>query len=322
MVAGDINSGLHAVRYVLGERTPIANLRAAGVANIDLIRLASSGVHCFRQTDRGILDLAISSARLSLGDSGIPPREVDGLLFLTSSFKHPEYRESFGSELIRRLQLINACAHGICLQGCASLILGLRTAQAMIVSRQCRHILVVVADKICETGVPRVMPDAIVHSDGASSCVVSDEPNRYRLEESCILHDCECRDDGSPYALGDPERRAKHSFEVTSRVLRSSRVSIEEIDLVITNNINDHFYVWLRKALGMEASKIHDADLAATGHCLASDILIALAGILAARGSRLPRKVLLFASSQFSYAAMLLTASDSGWVSRSAPNGP
>lgn len=297
---------IYSIESALGDETPIAALRAAGVPNAELVRLAATGLVNYRRSGLGLLDLATAAARATLTRSGLRPDSIDALLFLTCSHKHPEFGEEMGGELVRRLGVTRAHLLGLCLQGCAGLIAGLTTARAMVSSGHCRHVLLIVADKICDTGVPRVMPNAVVHSDGASSCVVSGGPGRYRLGEAAIVPDCE-PPAGPDSAEPPPERRRRYAARAAVEALRRNDLAIGDVDLVVTNNLNQHHCAWLARALGVEYERVYGGHLGAIGHCLASDILISLGGLDAGVTPRGPGAILLCASSQTSHAAMVVT---------------
>jgi 3-oxoacyl-[acyl-carrier-protein] synthase III len=303
--------GIHAVRYVLGEQRRISALRACEVDRSELVRLAASGVLHFRQAQESLLELALAPALDTLNASGLSSTEIDALLLLTNSYKAEAFGEEMGNELLRRLGLINAYLHGVYLQGCADLILGLKTAQALVASGQCRHILMIVTDKVGEAGVPVVMCGSTVHSDAASSCLVSHgDDARYRLGSAAIIHAPVATQNGDDTTGGANEPLApKYACLAMERALAANRISREEIDLVLTNNLNQFFFTQVGEWLGLERRKIFDANLSAVGHCLASDILINLASLVEPSGEEERRNILLFATSRRSYAAMTLTRS-------------
>lgn len=265
----------------LGAHQPLSSLLSEGTPRRQLVQLAARGATGFHRAEQSIGELARAAARGALHRAEHDPAEVDVLLFATNSARSPEFDGDVAHELLGALGLERAHTHGVGLQNCGDGALALRTAAALVDSGQARHVLIVIADKVCDAGVPRIVNDAYLHSDGASACLVSGGGSGYRIAATRILQ--------AVAAPGQAIRADPMDIDVhLERFIEQGRAWVAQTmgvrvgpeHALISHNINRIFNHRLARAFGLAEERV--LGRFTRGHCLASDLLMNLEVLAAA----------------------------------------
>lgn len=287
---------IHGLASCLGDAAAVSSLAAEGASRELLLQLAVRGVSRFHRAGRPLLELATASARASLVAARLAPSDIDVLVFASSSLGLADRELDVAHGLLRALELDRAHVHGICFQNCGDGILALRTAEGLVASGQAGRVLIVIADRVCDTGVPRILEQAYVHSDGAASCVVERGAAGFAIGRSAIEHSDEPR----PLdALNLDLHLDRFAERARTRVAPGSAGAA--FDHVVTHNINRLFNHRLARLFGVPAERVVGGE--DLGHCLASDILINLAAV----ERRAARSVLVFTPTRRSFGVMALS---------------
>lgn len=294
--------GISAIAKVLGDSVPASKLQADGVDRRSLVELLARGIYNYSESKISMFEMALESAKKTIESSKHNKDDIDVLLLLTNSSQSSEFSENFGHRLLTELELHNAYLHGACYQDCGDLILGLKTAKALILSKEALNVLVVVVDKVFDGGYPRLVGNSVIHGDAASSCIVSESHIQFKLGPIVIRNNTNIQ--GSTDSILDFEDGLKsYSVNITKDVMAQSNISLSDIVLVITNNFNRVFSSRFSQFIGVRDDIVFTENISKTGHCLASDILINLSDI---GHEHKNGPALLFASSKRSYGALII----------------
>jgi len=285
---------IRGIASCLGNSIPTSSLIQDGIEPALVLQLAVKGTKSFRRSTETLFEMAMSTGLKSLKRADVTPASIDVLLFSSNSMGSAEFREDISHRLLRALGLSEAYVHGVCFQNCGDGILALRTAQALVASGQAKRALVIFADRVCDAGIPRIVKNAYIHSDGASSCVVEVHAVGFQIGRCRIIHSQE-EEIADPFDievnLDGFARRAKAMFAGEDG---------RGIELLVTHNINQIFNHRMARIFGLPPGKIIGFE--GEGHCLASDILINLGSLEDSHGKR----ILVFAPTRRSYGVLEL----------------
>jgi predicted naringenin-chalcone synthase len=123
--------------------------------------------------------LATQAAQRALADAGKTAAEIDAIIIATCTGYLCPGLSSYVSE--RLGMRANASTVDLVGQGCGAALPNLRTAHALIGSRQCKNVLSVCVE-VCSAAFyldddPGVLISACLFGDGAAAAVLSDSPN-------------------------------------------------------------------------------------------------------------------------------------------------
>jgi len=138
-------------------------------------------------------ELAARAARVALERSGIDAGAIDGLLISTcSGYLCPGLTSYVGERLGLRSDVIALDLVG---QGCGAALPNLRTGDALIAAKRCRHVLSICGE-VCSAALyidndPGVLVSACLFGDGAAAAVLSDAPGARSVEwvDGVSLHE-------------------------------------------------------------------------------------------------------------------------------------
>lgn len=271
--------GLKSISYTLGELIPINEIDEIRDNRISQIQFRVRGLQTFSQAKQQIFDLALDCAKQTLEQSKVNIQDIGMVVFTTNSYRSAEFHNhDFGTHLLHELGLKQASFQGVFLQNCASLAIALRTARQFVITGEAKHVLVICADKVVEADYPRVVHPYIgIHSDGAASCLVTDEDPEYLLSSFSHLHDTEAWNvDYSTNHDAIQESFKVTSYQVVEDCLKKGSVSLNQLDAIISNNYNLPQCDVISRTWGLSENLFYVDNIPRIGHCLASDILINL----------------------------------------------
>lgn len=261
---------IHALSYVLGEHRTTASLKGEGVSRESILQLLVRGASGYRHRMEPLLAVTISAAEETLRKAGNVTRDsIDVLLLGTNSLGAPDFKEDFGHALITRLGLQNAYVQLVGFQNCGDSVPILSTARALIQSGAANNVLVLIADDVTAAGVPRILKDSYIHSDGAAAGMVSKEGPGFHLGPSKIIHAPPVEKSSDPYDL-----EANLKILMEKAVPAALRLGGESrpYQFVVTHNMNVLFNQMMANAFQLPAARVFgNLQL---GHCLAADVLI------------------------------------------------
>ena len=249
----------------------------------------------------GASDLGLEASRIAMQRAGWSPEDIDLIIFATLS---PDLNfPGSGCLLQHKLGLTRTPALDI-RQQCTGFIYGMATADAFIRSEQARRVLLVGAE-VHSTGLDISTPGrdvSVIFGDGAAAvCVEAMDRGdpvgllasvlhaRGELAESLMVEAPASRSHPRLTAQMMEERRhfpfmdGKAIFkqavrslpEVTSEVLASAGLSLEDIDLIIPHQANMRINQFYQKALDVPEDKVFH-NIQRYGNTTAASIPLAL----------------------------------------------
>jgi len=210
-------------------------------------------------------ELGARAASRALANARLSPSDIDGIICATFT---PDYLfPSTACCIARSLGIKGACAFDLS-AACAGFVYGLSVAQSLILSGQCRRIILVGVEIISRTLDWSDRSTAILFGDGAGAVVIgeSDDGGRGILSTCCM----------SDAALGDiltlplwGEKRFmrmkgsevfKHAVRMMGNVvvkaLAHSGLSCGDVDVFIPHQANMRIIISLAAHLGIPLEKV------------------------------------------------------------------
>ena len=263
---------LTAPQYVLGEieedHTAVVNF-AERMAEFRIPPRAEFwGWGSMRRTAKSIAALAVESGSATLRAAAIDPASVDALVLCSTSF--PEGTGSHGSlvqAVLAGLGLDEVDFFGITLNSCANLLAGLQMADAMVGSGRYHRVLVITSDRVRDETTR--MEKFALFSDGAASCVVTEERGGFQLVSCAAAHNVRDLDWSSEISSG-------LARTVNERVLKSGGVGLEDVAGLLHTNIFKPIIVMKEMQAGFTADQLFTDNVTRVGHCFAADPFINL----------------------------------------------
>ncbi|WP_228979355.1 3-oxoacyl-ACP synthase [Streptomyces sp. DH12] len=234
-----------------------------------------------RRTEKDLESLAVESGTATLRACGADPGSVDAVVLCSTRFPGgPVTHGTFVERVLRGLGVGDAAFTGVTLNRCTNLLVGIRTAQALVAAGHHRRVLVVTTDKITDESVR--MEGYALFSDGAASCLVSDEPLGPGAYE--IVGGSSAQDTG---ALDwSHEISADLARTVNERILGALGMTVDDVDGVLHPNLFRPVVVLKERQAGFAQEQLFLDNVTRTGHCFAADPLINLVDRAAAHGTR------------------------------------
>ena len=261
------------VAHELGEPKDISEIEELRSDPKRLELLKRFGLSQFCQTDRSLIDLAEESIVKSFDEAGVDRESIDVLLFSTTSLYALNQGEI--TEMMARLRMNNCYPMGIALSECANLHSCLALARMMISSCEARRVMVVTSDRRHAGESALIHPGVAVKSDGAASCIVSDEPLGCGSYE--LLDVCRHAENRNFNPDPSPEEYVQHATDgvrrVTRTLLDSIGLSPTDVDWLITNNYSMSVARTLIRALGFRDDQYYSGNIPRIAHAFAADNL-------------------------------------------------
>jgi alkylresorcinol/alkylpyrone synthase len=129
--------------------------------------------------------LAAQAAERAIADAGLQPADIDAILISTcTGYLCPGLTSYVSERLHLRPDVLTLDLVG---QGCGAALPNLRTAEALLISGKCRHVLSTCVE-VCSAALyfdddPGVLISACLFGDGAGAAVLSSKPNKNRRIE-------------------------------------------------------------------------------------------------------------------------------------------
>ncbi|CAL9378302.1 hypothetical protein SUDANB6_01006 [Streptomyces sp. enrichment culture] len=234
-----------------------------------------------RRTAKDLETLAVESGTATLRGCGAAPESVDALILCSTRFPGgPVTHGGFVERVLHGLGVKGAAFTGVTLNRCTNLLVGIRIGQALVAAGHHRRVLVVTTDRVTDESVR--MESFALFSDGAASCLLSDEPlgpDTYEVVGGASAQD--------PDALDwSHEISADLARVVNERILNAAGMKAGDIDGVLHPNLFRPVIVLKERQAGFAADQLFLDNIVRTGHCFAADPLINLVDRAAARGTR------------------------------------
>lgn len=273
--------GLRGIGCALPQRfTPLADLAVASNRE-SLAEFGFTGAFIAQDPQA----LALTAAQSALSDAGIPPSEVDGLLYagaLPAAHQRASTQpsgtglDSFcytASWMQEELGLDRATVSGVAQQGCAGMFSALRQARALLIAEpKLQNILCVGADALPPHASREILYNVI--SDAACAVVVSRSTNQLRWLafhqiSKGYYWDVPARD-REIIAAYFPAAKA-----TIAGALREADLRPQEIDLVIPTGVNASSWPILMRLCGIPEKRLY-APRQRFGHTIAADSFLLL----------------------------------------------
>ena len=266
---------LAAAAYQLGEFSePVSSLpdladRAAQLSMSMLPKLWGWGD--YRRTELSLAELAIGTGLATLAAGEVDPTSVDALILCSTRFDGgAEVHGEFVQQIVTGLGLGNVSFYGMTLHRCANLVVALDLANTLVRAGRHRRMLVITTDRV-PRGVSRIESFAIF-SDGAASCLVTDEP----VAGTCydVLGSASCSTlDRLDYG---GEISADLAVAVNRSLLEDQSLRASELSALMHTNLVIPVISMKERQAGFTAEQLYLDNISRFGHCFAADPLINL----------------------------------------------
>lgn len=290
--------------YALGEDVNTVQQAADKgriLTTVDTLEKAGFTQHHVSSPDTNAYDLArraVTSIKDKLGD-------IDAIIYSTclplngnigSSEAFRETRDvkhlmDFpGSNLQAEFDLSNAMVIGLNQQACTAMLGSLFISKAiMSIEPQVNRVLCITADRFPEKAIYEQAYNLI--SDGAAACIVSREPQGYRIIATHAVTN------GALSAANDDETVGSffnYAHRVIQQTLVKAELTIDNIDWIVPQNTNVAAWQIMCSLLKFDHARIHHPTLGQAGHVISGDNIINLKHLTDNGDVKKGEKVLLF----------------------------
>jgi 3-oxoacyl-[acyl-carrier-protein] synthase-3 len=240
--------------------------------------LASSGLGFYRKTDATPPELAARALRGTLACAELDPRQIDVVVWGSTSFQDRGWYTEDVSAVLEELGLGTATAIGVTLSECGNLAAVLRVAAALVGAGH-RHVLAVVTDRCASAELRLVAPSVAVLSDGAAACVVSADPRGYELVAIHQVTNHRARPRPDDQAIRVLRHNAEGMRRAAYGALQAARVAASDVAHLITSNLARSIVELFAAQCGVGLERVFSQHVASHGHVFAADGLINLAAL-------------------------------------------
>lgn len=266
---------LSAPHYVLGEieadHATIGNLHRRAEEFRMLPAAELWGWGNIRRTERSLETLAIESGSATLRTAVLDPESIDALVLCSTKFPGgAEIHGRFVQTITNGIGLGDVSFIGLTLNRCTNFLAALDIAAALVVSGRHRRILVITTDRV-EDEETR-MENFALFSDGAASCVVSDE---YDDQGGYELVSCASAQDTRALDWSN-EISADLSCQVNDRLLGPLGMVLGDVSGLMHANLFKPLIVMKERQAGFTSTQMYTDNVERIGHCFAADPLINL----------------------------------------------
>ena len=248
-----------------------------------------------------IYRLVEASIAKSLAASELQGSDIDGVIFCSSQFLDDASRQNNGYARALIAAGIDPqvmfCVTGT---GCVSLLTGIGLAIRLLETSSLRRFAVVNIDFFEGEPIERLRPHALL-SDAVSSVIVGEPGNSANLSIRSFVE----RTDVVRMRDGVQIRDFAHGRDAVAECLRGAGRDVGDIAFILSNNI---FLPLKQLKDGSHGFKQHQMKLdnvAAYGHCYASDALINLSDHL--EGAREDQDLLIYSEADGHTACLVIT---------------
>lgn len=274
---------LHSIGQSVGEARPIATIEPIA-RDADLLEfLHANGLRNYRKSDQDPPRLAAEAIRVSLQRSGLDPRQVDSVVWSSTSFQQRSWYTEDVSRELGALGLWTAVPFGVTLSECGNLTAALQVASGLVAAGH-RHVLLVVADRCPAADQRLVAPSLTVLSDGAASCILSPEPGEFELLATAQCANHRARPDRTDESLRVLRHNAEGIRRAATAALGRAGLDPDAIAAMITNNLATSVLEMFAIQAGVPFERVYTDLVASYAHLYAADGLLGLDACDVARG--------------------------------------
>lgn len=300
---------LAAPRYVLGEleedHSTIVNF-AERVAEFRMKPKASLwGWGMIRRTERSIESMAVETGAATLAAAGLDPAAVESVVLCSTGFPvGTGVHGAFVERILTGLGIADADFVGVGINRCTNLLAGVQVADAFVRSGRHRRVLVITTDRV--TDETTRMEKFALFSDGAASCLVTDDhPGGFDLL-ACATANRAAELDWSN------EINPALAAQVNEQLLKPFDLTVAELAGLMHTNVYKPVVYLKEMQAGFAAAQLYLDNITRLGHCFAADPLINLVDRGTAGHLRDGEHYLLAASVPGSRAGVLLRKRPAG----------
>ncbi len=273
-----------ALGYQLGDFYPISEIKELTIKPEEevLETLLEVGLQNYAKTSLSPIQIAKESIQITLKKASITSRNIDALVYVTSSFWNPSFSSTTEiSRLIYELNLNNAYPVGVFFSECSSMLTAIRIASSFIKAGEWKNVLIVSSDTISDNDTRLIPPTASISSDAAASCILTSE-----LEEGFeVLYTNQHIDTSMPDIFTIEDMEEIEQFlkasdqgmkKILDKTMKDLRMNPKEFQKIIPINLNSSNSYTISKILDVEIERVFQENIPRFAHALASDILINL----------------------------------------------
>jgi 3-oxoacyl-[acyl-carrier-protein] synthase-3 len=291
-----------ALEHALGQQTPIDTIEALARDEKRLSTLRRHGLENFRRSEEPPHALAAESARKTLAAAGLSPRDIDGVVYATTSLERREWYTVHYGKFAEALGLTAVTPIGIFLSDCANVATALTVARGLIAAGSHRRILLVTVDVFPDDAARMRNQLITINGDGAATAIVSAEVSSgFELLGICQVSN------QAAWSAPDLENRFMMTIrgvkQAASGLCEQLAMSAHDFDALVTNNYHRHCLNMLALQSGVPTERLFDANVAAYAHLSASDNLINL-GRYASEHKRSGARIMSLTTGIATWAAM------------------
>lgn len=267
-------TSIYGLNYELEDFNPTSSLAGHSLSRMQILSLLASGATGYYKNNKSLFDTLICTAEKSIENSNINRDSIDVVLFATNSLRSKEFHNDFGHLLITKLQLQNAYIQLVGFQNCGDGVLILRTAKSMIESGMAKTIMILIGDDCESANIPRILNNSYLHSDGASSCILSKDDlgsARFELNSSFISH---AKSDNNSTEISSDVYNLNVNLDSLLSISFNRLMGLTKSlpDFIVTHNMNTIYNSHISNSFQIPIQKI--SSYCELGHCMASDVLI------------------------------------------------
>lgn len=273
-----------ALGYKLGDFYPISEIKELTIKPEEevLETLLEVGLQNYAKTSLSPIQIAKESIQVTLKKASLTSRNIDALVYVTSSFWNPSVSSTKEiSRLIYELDLNNAYPVGVFFSECSSMLTAIRIASSFIKAGEWKNVLVVSSDTISDNDTRLIPPTASISSDAAASCILTSE-----LEEGFeVLYTNQHIDTSMPDIFTIEDMEEIEQFlkasdqgmkKILDKTMKDMRMNPKDFKKIIPINLNSSNSYTISKILDVEIERVFQDNIPRFAHALASDILINL----------------------------------------------
>lgn len=267
---------LHSIGAAVGAPAPIAELPQLAADSLLAEYLASSGLERYRRADETPPALALRAIRATLERAGLDPRELEVVVWGSTSFQERAWYTTEPSRVLGECGLWTATPIGTTLSECGNLAAVLRVGAALVKAGHA-HVLVVVTDRAAAPELRLVAPSVAILSDGAAACVLSAAPRGFEVLGIRQVTNHRARPAPDDQAVRVLRHNAEGMRRAAQAVLAATGTDPAVISHLVTNNLARPILELFAAQCRVDFERVVRGQVADHGHVFAADGLINLA---------------------------------------------
>ncbi|WP_084507189.1 hypothetical protein [Nocardia violaceofusca] len=266
------------VAHTVGDPRPIAGIGpiAAEPGLVDAMH--EVGLSYYRHARDSPIEMAAVCIAKTLNQARMPASGIDILMLASSTIGFGQIENTELLQLSERFGLTHATPIGVSAAECANFGTALHLARTLVASGEARTVLLVTTDA-CTAPEQRLLRQVnSVVSDGAASCLVTNEPARIEILATATATNQLIRAATNPDAIAALTRRTL--IGLVDEVLLRAKTDRDQIRQVITNNINTEALRFMTLSAGLDHNLSYADNVADFAHVHSADNLLNLQSYL------------------------------------------